>query len=475
MFTTNLGKRLLILVAAILSFKTCYGQKQANYDAVYSGVPWFDDHGNAVNAHGANIVKDNGKFYLYGEAHSDTSNAFGGFNCYSSTDLYNWKFESIALPLQKSGRLGPNRIGERPKVLKCPKTGEYILLMHTDTLGYRDPCVGYATSASPTGPYLFRGPLLFNGKPIKKWDMGTFQDADGSGYLLVHGGNIFKLSDDYKSISEQVLKDMSPECESPAVFKKGDLYYWLASNRTSWECNDNFYYTAKALKGPWIPGGNFAPKGTLTWNSQTTFVLPIPGPKDTTFLFMGDRWSYPRQASAATYVWQPLVFLGTTLSLPNYQEAWQINTKTGIVSARSIPKTTIKNTDTKSITYSAEWHKTQLSDSLSVTGSDVKGSGFSVKFNGTQIDLYLASAPKSGYAIVTVSNSKGIIMANSIVDTYSKYPNSTFKFITPILVKDNYTLIVYVLGDHASWSDKRKSNYGSTGNMVYLDKVVIKE
>ena len=59
-------------------------QKQKKYDAIYSGIPWFDDKGNVVSAHGANIVKEKNRYYLFGERHSDTSNAFAGFNCYSS-------------------------------------------------------------------------------------------------------------------------------------------------------------------------------------------------------------------------------------------------------------------------------------------------------------------------------------------------------------------------------------------------------
>lgn len=56
--------------------------------------------------------------------------------------------------------------------------------------------------------------------------MGTFQDTDGTGYVLLHGGDLYKLSEDYKSITEQVLKKMSPggEGESPAIFKKDGVY-----------------------------------------------------------------------------------------------------------------------------------------------------------------------------------------------------------------------------------------------------------
>jgi hypothetical protein len=81
------------------------------YKPFIPACPWFDDRGKPVSAHGANIIGDNGRYYLFGEAHTDTSNAFEGFNCYSSADLYNWKFERIALPAQSSGKPGPNRDG----------------------------------------------------------------------------------------------------------------------------------------------------------------------------------------------------------------------------------------------------------------------------------------------------------------------------------------------------------------------------
>lgn len=68
-------------------------------DAIYSGIPWFDNNNNVVSAHGANIVQDDGKFYLFGEFKTDSSNAFNGFSCYSSKDLYNWTFEKMVLPV----------------------------------------------------------------------------------------------------------------------------------------------------------------------------------------------------------------------------------------------------------------------------------------------------------------------------------------------------------------------------------------
>jgi hypothetical protein len=464
----NLKIKFVLLFLLINAF--CFGQKQ-KYTAIHSGVPWFDNNGNVVSAHGACIVRDNNKYYLFGEKHSDTSNAFEGFNCYSSTDLYNWKFESIALPVQANGKLGPNRVGERAKVMKCPATNEYIMYMHVDTLGYKDQFIGYATSKNITGPYTFHGPILFDGKPVRKWDMGVFQDSDGLGYVLIHGGEIYKPGEDYKSVIEQVNKNMTSGFESPALFRKDSIYYFLGSNLTSWERNDNYYYTATSLKGPWIARGLFCPEGTLTWNSQTTFVLPIEGTEGTTYLFMGDRWSFPKQASAATYVWQPLNVSGTSISIPKYFDAWSINISTGMITETNSEGKAIGSANKQQAHYSGNWRN----DTTAVMSSDLKGASFEVKFKGKQIALYGLARPDGGYARVEVKNRKGKTIFSSIIDMYCKYPVTLLKFISPLLTKDRYSLIVTVMGERGNWSDKRKSDYGSTGYFVSLNKIVVTE
>ncbi|MBC7846457.1 MAG: family 43 glycosylhydrolase [Flavobacterium sp.] len=448
-------------------------QLRGKMDAIYSGTPWFDQNGKIVSAHAANIIKDKGKFYLFGEAHSDDSNAFAGFNCYSSKDLYNWKFERIALPVQKSSKLGTNSVGERVKVMKNPKTKEYVMFMHADSITYKNQFVGYATSKTIIGPYEFKGPLLFNGKPIKKWDMGTFQDTDGSGYILIHGGEIYKLSDDYKSVVEQINPNMTSGFESPTMLKKDGLYYLIGSNLSSWERNDNYYYTSNLIKGPWISRGLIAPEGSLTWNSQATFVLPIEGTKDTTYMFMGDRWSFPKQASSATYVWQPLIISGTSLSMPTYQEAWQINIGTGIATPIKTGDITIENTD-KQIHYTGNWKHQNNGDSSSESKSDEKDASFSIQFSGQQIAFYSYVGVENGYAKIVFSNKKGKIILTSLIDMYSKSPLSTPVFRSPLLNKDDYKLTVYVTGERPNWSDKRKTIYGSIGNFVSLDKITIK-
>lgn len=155
-----------------------------------------------------------------------------------------------------------------------------------DDLGYNDPYIGIATSPTINGDYTLHGPILFDGKPLRHWDMGTFQDTDGKGYLLIHHGPIYRLSDDYRSIEAKVAH-VEGMGESPAMFKKNGLYYLLTSNLTSWERNDNYYFTASSIEGPWKKQGYFCPEGTLTWNSQSTFVLPLRRDNDTIPMYMG--------------------------------------------------------------------------------------------------------------------------------------------------------------------------------------------
>ena len=446
-------------------------QRSGGSTAIYSGVPWFDQHMNVVSARGANILRDNNTFYLFGEAHTDTSNAFAGFNTYSSKDLSNWKFEGQALKAQQTGKLGPNRVGERVKVMKNPKSGLYCMYMHVDTLGYKDQFVGYAVATKVTGPYVFKGPLLFEGKPVRKWDMGIFQDKDGTGYILLHGGDIYKLSDDYQSITSHVNKAFTPGFESPTMFRKGNTYYFIGSNLTSWEKNDNYYYTSNTLEGPWVSRGLIAPKETLTWNSQITSVLTVEGLKDTAYIFMGDRWSYPKQLSSATYVWQPLSVKGNELSMPQYLDSWTINMASGMVSENKNVYQLTDNID-QSIMYTGNWQQT-TTEFGTISRSAIKGDSFSLKFKGKRIVMYAVVLPDNGYALCTLQDKKGKEIARNIVDLYAKAPRSTMVYQSPLLTAGEYTLKVEVTGERPNWSDKRKSNYGSTANNVSLDKLVI--
>ncbi len=427
---------------------------------VRNGIPWFDTDGNIVNAHGACLVEEAGRYYLFGEWKGDNDNAFRGFSCYSSDDLIRWTFERVALPLQPDGILGPNRVGERVKVMKCPQTGEYVMLMHADNLTYSDPCTAYATSPSLTGEYTLQGPLLYDGKPLRHWDMGTFQDTDGKGYLLAHSGPIYRLADDYHSVAAKVAQ-VEGSGESPALFKKGGTYYLLCSNLTSWEKNDNFYFTAGRIEGPWTYRGLFCPAGQLTYNAQTTFVFPFVQNNDTIPLFMGDRWSFPLQASAATYVWLPMRAEGTALSIPAYWQGWDI--------ATGQPADLLHRSSTipaSSVEASPGWTNTGGRRTAHAPGDVLR-----VPFEGTCAAVVGESNPHGGYARIGVLNEQNDTVYASLVDFYSKYPERAVRVITPRMPRGSYTLFIEVTGVSPAWTDKKKTLYGSDDTFVTIDEV----
>ncbi|MBD8548943.1 family 43 glycosylhydrolase, partial [Sphingomonas sp. CFBP 8760] len=450
----------------------CPAQMPGRYNAIHSGTPWMDQRGLPVSAHGGGIVKVGDTYYLFGEAHRDMTNAFAGFNCYSSNDLINWRFESVALPVQRSGPLGPETVGERPKVMRSPTTGEFVMFMHVDSIDYRAQYVGYATARTVTGPYTFQGPLLFDGKPIRKWDMGAFKDKDGAGYVLLHGGDIYRLANDYRSVRDHTNKAMTDGFESPALFRKGDLYYFLGSNLTGWERNDNYYFTATSLSGPWTRRGSIAPEGTLTWNSQTTFVLPVEGDRGTTYMFMGDRWSYPRQASAATYVWQPLVVEGDKLAMPVYRDAWRIDLVRGTVAPTSMAAGTITGKDRR-VRFTGSWRHEMAGRSAHHVSDDRRAS-FSVTFSGTQATLYSALRPDGGYAHITVRDRRGASMVSSTVDMYSKNPVAGVTFVTPVLPRGTYTITASVVGDGWYWLNKKGERSGSAGHAISFERLDVR-
>ena len=413
---------------------------------VVNGIPWYDQNREPVSARGANIIKDGERYYLFGEYKTDSANVFTGFSCYSSADLAQWRYEGIAFSRQEEGRMGPNRVGERPKVLRCPKTGEYVMLMHTDNMQYKDPCTCYATSRNITGPYEFQGPILYKGQPVKKWDIGSFMDEDGHGYLLVHHGMIYRLADDFHSLDSCLMSGVKGAGESPAMMKKDGTYYWMSSHTTSWERNDNMYWTATSLGGPWTYRGEFCPKGSLTWNSQCSFLLSLD---DGRWMYMGDRWSFPRQRQAATYVWLPIEARDGQLSIPEYREQW--NPLTG------------EQTKPNYHTTGKQWK------------SDRVGDTFICNFKGTRVGLLGNTDDASGYADICIRDKKGAIVFQTSVDFYSKVPASGLRWLSPHLPKAKYTLEVTVSEMKPNWTDKTRTQYGSKGHKVEITDVLVSQ
>ena len=136
------------------------GVKAQQLERISPGQEWPDNKGEHINAHGGGLLFDGGKYYWYGEnrpARGFTTEV--GVEVYSSTDLMNWTDEGVALAVSEEAGSPIERgcIMERPKVVRNPKTGKYVMLFHLELKGqgYAAARVGFAESDSPTGPFRF--------------------------------------------------------------------------------------------------------------------------------------------------------------------------------------------------------------------------------------------------------------------------------------------------------------------------------
>ena len=321
--------------------------------ALATGIAFKDTDGKPVNTHGGGIIQVCDTFYMHGLYFppGPTPNDFHGVSMYSSKDLATWKNEGIVFPTQTSGELGPNRNCDRPHIIKCPKTGEFILTARaSDTVTFeQDREVVYATSPTVSGQYSYKGILKnASGQSASHSDMSAYADETGA-YFVTESGWVYPLADDCHSwVSGKqysTVNGTSGGGEAPTVFRVGSTYYWIASYKTGWRCNNNFYSTAPAMTGPWTYQGYVAPVTDTsndislqrTWLSQTTWVQPVVGSKGTVYLYWGDRWDNCGATSGAgadnslaTFVFQPLVFDSTTKTLlPTYLATWSLDVGAG--------------------------------------------------------------------------------------------------------------------------------------------------
>ena len=334
----------------------------AQNNAFFPGKVWLDNNGRLINAHGGGIFYHNGTYYWFGEHKGERSNsAWVGVTCYSSTDLYNWKDEGVALSVSKDqdSPIVEGCIIERPKVIFNEKTQKFVMYFHLElrNRGYEAANVGVAVSDNPTGPYRF----LKNGRvnagiwPLNmtagqralkelpdsheswtpKWieavkegsfvrrdfqsgqmsrDMTLYVDDDKKAYHIYASEEnltlqIAELTDDYLDYTGKYVRvQPGGHNEAPAIIKKDGKYFMVTSGCTGWAPNAARLLTAGDIMGEWTlhPNPCVGKDAELTFHSQSTYLLPVQGKKNA-FIFMADRWR-PDNPIDGRYVWLPLLF-----------------------------------------------------------------------------------------------------------------------------------------------------------------------
>lgn len=300
----------IICISVLAEAQTSFTKRTTQFTP---GELWLDEAGEPINAHGGGLLYIDKTYYWFGEKRGRRGSQ--GVNVYSSKDLYNWKFESLALA-QEADTLSDIAVGcvmERPKVIYNKKTGKYVMWFHLELRGkgYRAARAGVAVSDKVTGPFKFVGSFRPNGNMSR--DMTLFVDDDGAAYHIYSSREnydlrIAKLSDDYLSGTTKDIMLFSNHREAPAVFKHNKKYYLITSGCTGWTPNRASLHVADSLMGAWTLVGDpmTGPNAEKTFNGQSTFVQAVPGKKDA-FIFMADRWN-PDDLRDSRYLWLPVQF-----------------------------------------------------------------------------------------------------------------------------------------------------------------------
>ena len=300
---------------------------------LHNGVFWNDTTGKHIEAHGGGFLKVADTWYWFGEDKSGNSGIFKGVNCYASKDLVTWEFRNaVATPNTATQLSASDRIIERPKVLYNDSTKQFIMWAHYDGGNYTDSQAAVFSSPTVDGNYT----LVKVFKPLGNTsrDCTLYKEDDGTAYFISVARtqsdmNVYHLTDDYLDAKELTATLwVNQGREAPAIFKAGGNYFMITSASTGWAPNHAQYATASAIKGPWSKLTDLGTSST-TWDSQSTYVIPIVGSQTTTYIYAGDHWTYPQLANSQ-YIWLPLVVSGTQLTT-DYSAGWSLNLGTGRV------------------------------------------------------------------------------------------------------------------------------------------------
>lgn len=325
LFTTLLLS--LVTIACMAGSKETDKRKSGQWTEIRNGELWIDTEGNTVQAHAPGFLKQGDTWYMVGEDRSHPWNP--DVNLYSSQDLQHWKFErKIVENGVTSPDLGRRRMIERAKLLHNKQTGKYVLWCHWESRNYAASEAACFQSDSINGTYQ----LVWSGRPmdIKSRDCNVFVDDDGTAYFISTTEEntnlgLFQLSDDYLTPISHTPLFEGDQREAPAIVRVGDTYFMFNSACSGWKPNQCKMSFTKDLTRDWVPLRNIG--DSVAYRTQAAAILTISGTKQTTYLYVGDRWMDPDLPSSKTIIF-PITFNGTTCEF-HYLDHFEINFKTG--------------------------------------------------------------------------------------------------------------------------------------------------
>ncbi len=300
---------------------------QSGWVTIQNGRVWTDDQGRTVQAHAPGFVKVRDRWYMCGEDRSNSWNP--DVNLYSSADLVHWKFERKII---QNGvtveELGRTRMIERPKLLYNERTGKYVVWCHYESGNYGASEAACFECDSVNGSYEY----VWSGRPlgVKSRDCNVFQDTDGTAYFIStteenHHLGLFRLDAEYHNAVNHVRLFPDQRREAPAIVKVGKRYFMFNSACSGWDPNQCKMSYTDNLKSGWTPLANVG--NSIAYDTQAAAIIEIKGTKQTTYLYVGDRWQDPQLPESKIIIF-PISFDDTICHF-NYYERFDINFTTG--------------------------------------------------------------------------------------------------------------------------------------------------
>ena len=274
-------------------------------DEFRPGEIWRDTDGSPIEAHGGSIRFEDGVYYWYGEDKSRTDGKNGiwtwGIRLYASTDLYHWKNLGHIIepaPDDPASSMYPARHIDRPRILKCPATGKYVLWLK---LSGADAYFVIFEAEKITGPYT-RVRDRYKPQAGKAGDFDLVcEEKTGRGFLYYNMHTdpqaivTMELEADFCSVKREVARQyegliMPFAREAPVLFEANGKKYMFTSGMSGYLPNRSDVAGSDAWDQPFISLGNphVDDVSDASFNSQISAVFRVEGTD--LLIAYADRW-----------------------------------------------------------------------------------------------------------------------------------------------------------------------------------------
>lgn len=152
-------------------------------------------------------------------------------------------------------------------------------------------------------------------QPLKP---GTIWQDTAGNRLQAHGAGVFEVGSTYYMVGEDKIRGNL--FSDVACYSSTDLAHWTRQNNALGQQSSGDLTADRIVERPKV--------GSNTFNSQTSFVLPVTGTQGTTYVYIGDRWN-SSDLYSSSQVWLPMTISGSTASMNTFYDTWTIDTATG--------------------------------------------------------------------------------------------------------------------------------------------------